>query len=608
MRAIALQNEVTKFDFSLVFTFLLSLCFVITANIQLLIVVFPYVFMRQTKEKIVFLLPLILLYFISPVTLIQFGSFIIGYYWFTYFIRLCKGNVILANQFYLALFSFGISYINTQHIGVSLSFFVIQMVFYHETMKSFEWLKKQATIPSSIMALLIIGVVCLTFQYMQDYQQVFITLGIILLCFNCTPLISITSFFLLNLVTHTVPLDLFVYIYLLSLLKDQFWLMILVYLGLFVTQIQDFNQILILGLYLVFLLLLSKENKIVETEQIQHSNSKSFLHKQLVNFSLIFDHLGTYYESVSNVESSFLKSMSNALNYTSKKCIQNDKSTDFIKNQVISILEGYDIGYEGVKVEVEEDGFIRIECSLLHFGINEVNEVLLPLLNRILPTPIECASTQYSWLQLGVLNVEFISCPPIQIDAYADSVHTEEHCGDSFSIFQHSRNVYCVISDGMGRGYEASKISKCIIHLFQRMIFSNIHEIEAMACINKLLLSDAYATCDVLSFNRFQKSVIICKSAANPTYLIRNSELYAIWGNSLPIGIVAHIEVDHIHVQIEKGDFFVMSSDGVEVEEIVRWMKSSENLSTRKESERFINILKEKKRNDDSTILLAKVV
>ena len=160
----------------------------------------------------------------------------------------------------------------------------------------------------------------------------------------------------------------------------------------------------------------------------------------------------------------------------------------------------------------------------------------------------------------------------------------------------------------MGTGYEASKISKCIIHLFQRMIFSNINEIEAMSCINKLLLSDAYATCDVLAFDRFQKTVVICKSAANPTYLIRNSELYVIWGTSLPIGIVAHIEVDHIHVQVEKGDFFIMSSDGVGIEEIIRWMKKSENGNARHETQLFMDVLKENERNDDSTILLAKVI
>lgn len=608
MRTLAAKEEANKIDYHVILFFLMGCIFTATANVQLIIAVFSYVYFQQVKYQFSFLLSLFVLYFIDSYSFIEVSIFIIGYFIFIYGIRLLRGNVILAMQFYITIVSFVISYIHTNNVVYSISFFVIQLIFYHELMKSFEWLKKENRISSTIYALICISVVYLSYQYMIDYREIFITLGLIFICFGCTPLISIASFFLLSMILQPISYELFVCIYVLSLLKDQLWLMILVFLGLFIPQVNNYSQILVLGLYLVFLLLLSKEGIPTESSLIQQTNSKSYLHKQLINFSLIFEHLGTYYEGISTVESNFLKSMSNALNYTSKKCLNDDHSIDFIKNQVLSILEGYEIGYEDVKVEMNEEGFIHIECSLLNFNSNDVNEVLIPLLNHLLPTPIECLSIKNSIFQFGVLNVEFISTPPIRIDAYADSIHMEEMCGDSFSIFHHSRNVYCLISDGMGSGYEASKISKCIIHLFQRMIFSNINEIEAMSCINKLLLSDAYATCDVLAFDRFRKSVVICKSAANPTYLIRNSELYVIWGSSLPIGIVAHIDVDHIHVQVEKGDFFVMSSDGVGIEEIISWMKKSKNGNARSETQLFMEILKEKERNDDSTILLAKVI
>lgn len=605
MRTLSAQREAVKIDWKPFFFLIIGLIMTFSFSLQLLVAIFPYVFMQSTREKLAFLMPTCLLYLFSPLSFVQFWIFVVGYHLFAYFIRLCRGNMVNASKLYVALCSFSIAYFNTSDLRIALSFFVIQMIYYHETMKSFEWMKKDTRMPSPVYSLMAIGVVCMIIQYMSGYVDVFMTLGLIFICFGCSPLISITSFFLLNLIAPAISFEMFVYIFLLSLLKEQLGLMILVYAGLFMSQVQQLEQLLILGLYLVFLLLLSKEG-IPVLDEIHASNSNAFLHKQLMHFSLIFDHLGTYYESVSNVESNFLKSMSKALHYTSKKCMQDDHSAEFIRNQVLSILEGYDIGYEEINVEVNDSGHIQIECLLTHFGSSEVKEVLLPLLNHILPTPVECSSSRQSFLHPGVLHVEFISTPPIHIDAYADHAPTA-CCGDSFSIFHHSRNVYCLISDGMGSGKEASKISKCIVNLFQRMIFSNIDEIEAMNCINKLLLSDAYATCDVLSFDRYKKSVVICKSAANPTYLIRNKELFAIWGNSLPIGIVAHIDVDHIHVEVEKGDWFVMSSDGVNVEEILRWMKNSEDQSARKEVESFVEIMKENKRSDDSTILLAKV-
>lgn len=608
MRTITVQNSVSKLNWSPIFYFFIGIVLSSTMSVQLLMAVFPYVFLRSKTERIAYLLPSIFLYFLSVQSLIQFWIFVVGYHMFTYFIRLCRGNVVRAQQFYLALCSFALAYFSANPLSVALSYAMLQMIFYHETMKSFEWLKKKLHLISSIYALLVVSGVCLAFQYMPQYYSIFLTLGLIFICFGNSPLVSIASFFFISLLSEPVSFELFVSVYLLSLLKEQLGLMVLVYIGLFVSQVTDITSLLSAGLYLIFLLLLSKEGVPIQNEQVQVSNSKAFLHKQLMHFSMIFDHLGSYYENISDVESSFLKSMSKALHYTSKKCIHDENNEEFIKNQIVSILEGYEIDYEEINVIAGADGFIQIDLSLLHFHESEIEDVLLPLLNHILPTPVECASTHASFLHLGVLNVQFISTPPLQIDAYADSLVQEGNCsGDSFSVFHYARNVYCLISDGMGSGKEAAKISKCIINLFQRMIFSGIMEIEAMNCINKLLLSDAYATCDVLSFNRFKKSVTICKSAANPTYLIRNKELFAIWGNSLPIGIVAHIDVDHIHVQVEKGDFFVMSSDGVNVEEILRWMKESENSSARKECERMMEILKESERSDDSTILLAKV-
>ena len=51
-----------------------------------------------------------------------------------------------------------------------------------------------------------------------------------------------------------------------------------------------------------------------------------------------------------------------------------------------------------------------------------------------------------------------------------------------------------------------------------------------------------------------------------------------------------------------------MSSDGVELKEIMNWIKDHKEESARKEVERIMESLNEKIREDDSTILLAKVI
>ena len=603
MKSLVFENQKHNLNSQSFIVFLISISFIISNNIQLLICIFPYIFAKNTIHKLIYILPIFTLYWINTNLFIQYVSFITLYFILNFIVRKLRGNTTIVNQIYVSSYSFIVSYMATNDIYSSLILFVIQIVYYQELTKSNEGSNDK--IPFIINNLTVLSIMLFTIQYMNNYHELFVILGIIYICFNNSPTISIISMLFISIYTSIISYDVLIYILIISLLKDKLGLMLLLYITLFFSKTIDLYILIILGLYLSFYLLFNK-NEI--TEEIKTIKMDSSLNKQLNNFSLIFEHLSTYYENISSVESNFLKSMSNALEYTSKKCIYDDKDQNHIRNKVISILEGYDIGYEKVLVEMDEEGFIRLKCKLLSIKENEIKELLLPLLNHILPTEMECVSIRKNWLELGVINVEFASCPPIRIDAYADSTQTGNTCGDSFSIFHHSSKVYCLISDGMGRGIEASRISKCIVHLFQRMIFSNIHEIEAMNCINKLLLSDAYATCDILIFNRFRKTVNICKSAANPTYLIRNNEIYAIWGNSLPIGIVAHIDVDQIVVYVEKGDWFVMSSDGVELDEIMRWTKENKEQCARKEVEYIMDNLKEKIREDDSTILLAKVI
>ena len=604
MKELTVENKKEKFNSQSLVVFFISIILMICGNIQILIGIFPYIFKKNALEKLIYIITSILLFVLYPKVFVYHTIYISIYFLISYFIRKNRKDISMI-KYYVGIYTFIISFLMSDNLILSINLLVIQIIYYEESINSHETIHN---IPTSVYALIIISLMTLALQYMNVYNNIFITIGYIFICFNCNPLISLTSLFLINIYMPILSLEVYICILLISLCKKQVSLMILIYLGFFATQTNNLYELLILGLYLVFFLLLSKSDYIVSDKKIVESNMKLSIHKQLIHFSLIFDHLSTYYENISTVESNFLKTMSNALQYTSKKNIQNEQSIDYVKNQVISIFEGYDIGYEDLEIEMDENGIIKIECSLMDFSKEEVKEVILPLFNHILPTEMDCISYHKPWFNFGIAHVEFESTPPIQIDAYADSTQIGTTCGDSFSVFQHSIKNYCLISDGMGSGLEASKISKCIVHLFQRMIFSNINEIEAVNCINKLLLSDDYATCDILIFNRFRKIVTICKSAANPTYLIRNNELFAIWGNSLPIGIVAHIDVENVHVHVQKGDLFIMSSDGVSIDEILLWMKKSEGLNARLEVERIMKILNQKEREDDSTILLAKVI
>lgn len=470
------------------------------------------------------------------------------------------------------------------------------------------WVKKQLVLSDTVYGIFLLGL--LIFFKSIGIENIFLTqLVFVLMMIRCNQMGVISLYFLLYLIEPLMlaPLS-FIILFILSLIKTQPLLMFMLIAAVLLKL--PLNPVLF-ALYsavMMLFLLVDKAyfpfgEKLEDNNYFEH-NRLAVMNRQLNNFSVIFDHLAHYYNAISEVESDMLKTMAKALSYTAKHCSVNRIDSEYLKEQVIYLLEGYKIDVVFCMLKESDDGCITLELELADFQKREVEPTLLPLLNHVLPTRME-------WIkENGNSNLYmFISQPPVQIDAYANSLrHESEACGDAFSIFRYSRNVLCMISDGMGSGESASRISGSLTVIFQRMIASGVDQLEAIRCINKLLQSDSYATMDVLSFDRYKKSATLCKSAACPTYLIRQGELYEINGNSLPIGIVASIEVDSIVVEIEKGDWYLMASDGVYIDEIYRWIHAKKDLSAKLEADTMTDILNQQLRRDDSTFLLAHVL
>ena len=135
------------------------------------------------------------------------------------------------------------------------------------------------------------------------------------------------------------------------------------------------------------------------------------------------------------------------------------------------------------------------------------------------------------------------------------------------------------------------------------MIISGIPQDSAIRCINKLIQSDTYATLDVICINRSSGMAYISKSAACPTFLLRDEHLHEINGNALPVGIISAREPECFEVALQEGDEFLMISDGITRSEVSAW------LSQRKKEDvaAFSDTLSRQRRKDDSTLIAIKV-
>lgn len=337
------------------------------------------------------------------------------------------------------------------------------------------------------------------------------------------------------------------------------------------------------------------------------STPQSLLKRQMNNFSSIFGSLAQYYENVSGIEAEMLSNMAKALKFSADE-VKKLTGNETVREKVMNALEGYQYDVTYFMMEEIKEGSLHIELDIKNIKKNEIKQTLLPLLEVLLHTRLQVCDVKYLRFSNGYHHIVFETLVPYEIHSYAHSIQKPYAVsGDSYSIFRFRQSTICMISDGMGTGEKAANSSRLITNIFQRMIISGIPQIESIKCINKLLQSDSYATLDVLCFDQSQGVVYISKSAACPTYLIRNDKLYEINGNSLPVGIVSQMEPDCFLIDLKEGDEYLMVSDGVYVDEIETWMKTRNHGKVKDDVKEFVEYLKQNQRDDDTTVLLAQV-
>lgn len=581
-------------------------------NWWLLLLLFSFFYVRKRKEIVIHCAALIggTLYF-HPNQIIEIILLCSCISAWMLMMKLFRQPSYKTLPWFLMLISGGVAYAMNESISRIIVLMLGQFILAQDTYKDCSWIRKELQLPDAVYGALILIVGFILMQILN--QEYFALVIFVFMLMSVKPMVSILFYLLLEIMLPGVlsPLA-FGFLLLVSLLQDQPLAMNVLMLAGIAAQGVDFIAI-VQGLVLLLLFDLLRNSELpfkgmMPKIALSDMNRIAVMNRQLNNFSVIFENLADYYASLSEVESEMLQTMAKALSYTANNCTRHQIDVEKRKDQLLDFLDGYKIDVVSCLLEENEEGCIYLELELKDFPKEEAEATLLPLLNHVLPTRMELIEKKNNRNYSGIFHYSFISSAPILIDADADSIrHETQACGDSFSIFRYSRFVLCMISDGMGSGEAASRISRSITAIFQRMIASNIPQVEAIRCINKLILSDNYATFDVLNFDRFKKTVTVSKSAACPTYLIRDDEVYEINGSSLPVGIVASIEVDSIHVEVEKGDWFLMSSDGIYVDEIYRWIHQSRLSSAKEEVDAMMEILREKERMDDSTVLLAQI-
>ncbi|NPV92608.1 MAG: stage II sporulation protein E [Firmicutes bacterium] len=139
-----------------------------------------------------------------------------------------------------------------------------------------------------------------------------------------------------------------------------------------------------------------------------------------------------------------------------------------------------------------------------------------------------------------------------------DNLLTEELSGARYLL---------ALSDGMGGGSRASRISQQTLGLLKHLLEARIDLKQAVHNLNTLLrlrsVEEDFATLDLALINLRNGDTSFIKLGSPPSILKRGRNTRLIIGGAPPVGILDRIEMSESRLKLEPGDTLIMVSDGV---------------------------------------------
>lgn len=181
-------------------------------------------------------------------------------------------------------------------------------------------------------------------------------------------------------------------------------------------------------------------------------------------------------------------------------------------------------------------------------------------------------------------------------------------------------NILIGISDGMGSGEMAARSSQKVLELFEKYMNTGLEKETTLDLINSYMMlgenKENYATLDLVAFDVSNANAEFIKFGACPTYIKQDGSTTLISSKTLPVGATFNMDVEIFERTLNRGDCFVLISDGIleSNEKKEKWIK--ELLDSLKEikPQRTADIILQEAIdanfgaiNDDMTVIVAKV-
>ncbi len=256
-----------------------------------------------------------------------------------------------------------------------------------------------------------------------------------------------------------------------------------------------------------------------------------------------------------------------------------------------------------------------VDLARVKLGVDEIRRSF----ERVCHIPL--CSPEFS-VEKGYISMTMRSARIFKTEyAYATvKKEKEEINGDTLTFFENSEDYfYSLLGDGMGSGKDAALASRLAGVYLDKMLRAGNKKEQAVEMLNAFLREkncESFTTIDLLEIDLITGEASFVKSGAAPSYILRESSLFKISSNTMPIGITKELNAEEVKFILEPEDVIVMVSDGIsESFEDGIWLTDmllndwKKGMSLEDMCERVIAEAKERNsERDDMTIGMVKVL
>ncbi|WP_088226292.1 SpoIIE family protein phosphatase [Desulfosporosinus sp. FKB] len=141
--------------------------------------------------------------------------------------------------------------------------------------------------------------------------------------------------------------------------------------------------------------------------------------------------------------------------------------------------------------------------------------------------------------------------------------------GDNYASIAFSSTQHAfILSDGMGVGEKAAKMSATALALLEQLLTTGFDPIGSIQALNSILVlrspEESFVTIDMAILDLESSNLKLIKAGASPSYLITSEEVKRLVSSGLPVGILNQIEIPIIDEEMQGGETLVLITDGVQ--------------------------------------------